>query len=185
MNFDWDAAETELRAVLATDPLNGAAHVALGQVYLSRYQYWYDYMLLDRELFPGDSQADPEVYRFLAQKGRTELRLAESLPDDDEDFWMSQSGPIEPGVDQPMPHLLVCKASMLRGDYAAARREVEAALALQPREPIVIAFCHLYKARIAAATGDLLLARTEYDAVIRLSAGDEVTRLARQELEKL
>jgi len=185
LNFDWDDAERKLKAVLAADPESREAHAALGQVYLSKYQYWYDWMLLDHELFPGESQADPEVYRFLADKGRRELSLAESAMFGQKERWMSETGPVEPGADQPMSHLLMGKASMLRGEYESARRQFQTALDLEPSSQTLRAFCHLYLARAATAAGDLEEARREYGLALGLAVGGEVTELAKEELSDL
>src|SRR5262249_2657661 len=79
LGFDWEKAEASLQAALDLDPRSREAHAMLGQVYLSKFQYWYDFALLDRELFPGESQADPYMYLYLQDKGREELRRADNL----------------------------------------------------------------------------------------------------------
>ena len=185
MSFEWEAAEARLRRVLAADPQSREAHAALGQVYLSKYQYWYDWMLLDRELFPAESQADPETYRYLADKGREELKKAESLAFGEQERWMSETGPVEPGVDQPMVHLLMAKAHLMKGAIESARRELETALALEPSDDTLTAWIHLYLGRVAAAEGDAATARREYELVLKLRVGGDVTKRAMEESSAL
>ena len=190
MNFDWDKAEAALRAILADDPLSREAHAALSEVYFSKYQYWYDYMLLDQELFPGMSMADPETYGYLADKGRAELRVAESLaPAGDSaempDFPRDNDRFIGLGVDKAAPHFLQGKVHYFKGDFAAARREMETALALEPRTTLLAAWCHLYLARMAAEAGDTDAARGHYQTILDLAPTGTLTKLAKQELGKL
>jgi tetratricopeptide (TPR) repeat protein len=185
MNHSWEEAEARLRQILAADPLNRQAHATLGEVYLSKYQYWYDYMLLDRELFPGISIADPEIYKNLAQKGERELRIAEGLPMGEEDRWLAETGPVEPGEDQAVPHYLLGRVHFLRGDLAAARREIETALTLEPRRGALAGYCHLYLGMIAAAEGDAKRARGEFESAIRMKATDKITAMARDALARL
>ncbi len=185
LNYRWEEAEEKLRRVLAGNPENHEAHAALGQVYLSKYQYWYDWMLLDRELFPGVSMADPDIYGYLADKGRRELALAESLPFGEEDRWLTETGPVEPGVDQATPHFLLARARLLRGDPASARREIELALELGQGNRTLAAWCQLYLGRIAARSGDLDEARARFRAVVDMKATPRVTALANEELVKL
>jgi len=185
LNYRWDDAEEKLRRVLASDPENRAAHAALGQVYLSKYQYWYDWMLLDRELFPAESMSDPDIYGYLADKGRRELARAESLPFGEEDRWLTETGPVEPGVDQAMPHFLMGKAHLLRGDLASARREIELALKLGDGNRTLSAWCHLYLGRIAVTAGDAREARAQLRAAVEAKATPRVTALAKEELANL
>ena len=84
-----------------------------------------------------------------------------------------------------MTHLLMGKAHLIQGDYEAARREIEAALALKPDNEVVLAFCQLYLARICAATGQTQAARDHYQAVLGMGVGGEVTTLAKEELASL
>ncbi len=185
MNFKWDEAEEKLRILLAADPLNREAHVALSEVYLSKYHYWYDWILLDRELFPGISDADPLIYKFLADKGERELRLAESLPAARQEAWPAEPTPFEPGLDRAAPHFLRGKGYFLKGDLEAAQREMETALALEPRDVTLAAYCRLYLGRIAASRDDLATARDQFAAIVRMKTSRKVTALAEEALKKL
>jgi len=185
MNFQWEQAETKLRQVLASNPENREAHATLGEVYLSKYQYWYDWLLLDKELFPGESMSDPETFKFLADKGRAELRMAEELPFGEDDRWLSEHGPVEPGKDQAAPHFLLGKVHFLKGDLEVARQELETALALEPRKSSLAAYCRLYLGRIAAADGDEKEARRQLEMVIKMHVSEKVTDLARRALQDL
>ncbi len=185
MNFDWDRAEERLKAVLAADPLNREAHATLGEVYMSKYQYWYDWLLLDRELFPAESMADPESYKYLADKGRRELKIAGQLPFGEEDTWLSTTGPVDPGRDQAAPHFFLGKVHFLRGDHDAARRELETALTLERGRGHLAAYCHLYLGRIAAARGDVPEARSQFESALAMKVSGEVTKLASEEMRKL
>lgn len=192
MNFEWEKAEAALRAILANDPLNREVHAALGEVYLSKYGYWHDYMLLDRELFPGLSTADPETYAYLADKGRTELDISESLPPASAAA-AEGAGEMPPdndrfiglGVDLAAPHFLAGKVHYLQGDFPSARREMETALALEPRTTLLAAWCHLYLGRLDTTDGDLPAARIHYETIVQLAPTGALTKLARQELDKL
>ncbi|MGH9869349.1 MAG: tetratricopeptide repeat protein, partial [Candidatus Polarisedimenticolia bacterium] len=187
LGFDWEKAESSLQAALALDPLNRKAHTMLGQVYLSKFQYWYDFALLDRELHPSVSSADPYMYQYLADKGRTELARAETLPDDlpgnpamldAEDVALSTDS-------MASSHFLAGKAHYLRGDLEAARREMETVLELDRTRGSLPAYARLYLARVAQTRGDQEEARRQLEAIVKMAPAGRVTRLAREALEKL
>lgn len=185
MNFKWEEAESKLRSLLAADPQNREAHAALGNVYLSKYQYWYDWILLDRELFPGISQADPLTYKFLADKGNQELRIAESLPSSSREDWLSAMPAHEPGTEEAAPHYLRGRLHFLKGDLAAARRELETALQLEGFDSTLAAYCRLYLGRIAALEGDPDTARGHFDAVVGMRLTAKLTSLAEEAIRNL
>jgi tetratricopeptide (TPR) repeat protein len=186
MKFDWERAEQSLLAALALDPRSREAHALLGQVYLSRFQYWYDWALLDRELFPGVSQADPWMYQYLADKGREELQRAEALPPERAGMpWLPAGEPsgVQPG--EASSHFLTGKAHFLRGDLEAARREMETVLELDRGRGALPAYARLYLARAAEARGDLAEARLQLEAIVKMAPSGQVTRLAREALRRL
>lgn len=185
MNFDWDAAEAKLLTVLAGDPQNREAHSALGNVYTSKYQYWYDWAVLDRELFPGISMTDPEMFKFLADKGQREMNLAAQLPFGAEERYLTEIGPVEPGAEQAAPHFLQGKVHFLRAEMEAARGEFETALTLERARSSLAAYCHLYLGRIALAEGDAAAARGEFESAVAMKVGGDVTKRANEAIRKL
>ena len=185
MNFRWEDAEKRLNILLAADPRNKEAHAALGKVYLSRYTYWHDFALLDNELFPG-STVDPDMYLYLAQKGQRELVMAAELPVAEDEHWLSEgAAPGESGTGQSLSHFLLGKAHFLQGRWEPARREFETALALQPRQEALVAYCHLYLARTSLALGDTAAAREHFKQAIKAGAGGHVEAMAKEELRKV
>jgi len=185
MNFDWEAAEAKLLTVLAEDPRNRDAHSALGAVYLSKFQYWYDWALLDRELFPGISMADPESFRFLADKGRREANMAAQLPFGDEERRLSEIGSADARTEDTATHFLQGKVHFLRGEMEAARTEFETALTLERARSSLAAYCHLYLGRIALALGDAEEARDEFESALAMKVGGDVTKRATEALRHL
>lgn len=185
MNFDWQAAEAKLLTVLAEDPRNRDAHSTLGAVYLSQYQYWYDWALLDRELFPGVSMADPESFKYLADKGKRETNLAAQLPFGEEERWLSETTSSVPGADQAPSHFLQGKVHFLRNEMEAARIEFETALTLERARSSLAAWCHLYLGRIALALGDAAEARGEFESALAMKVGGDVTKRAAEAIRRL
>lgn len=187
MGLDWEGAEASLREALALDPRSRSAHAMLGQVYLSKFQYWYDFALLDRELHPGESTADPYMYQYLEDKGREELRQAEALPPEvpGAPEGALPEAPMVEGTDMASNHYLAGKARFLAGDLEGARREMETVLALDRTRGSLPAYAHLYLARVALARGRPGDARRELEAVVAMNPGGQVTRLAREALKRL
>jgi tetratricopeptide (TPR) repeat protein len=186
MRFDWDRAEESLRAALAIDPRSREAHAMLGQVYLSRFQYWYDKALLDRELFPGVSQADPWMYQYLADKGREELQRAEALPaESGVTPWLPAGEPTVAAEGEASSHFLAGKAHFLRGDLEAARREMETVLELDRGRGALPAYARLYMARAAEARGDPAEARRQLEEIVKMAPSGQIMRLAREALRRL
>ncbi len=183
MSFRWEEAEKKLQDVLAADPENRKAHEALGKVYISKYTYWHDYILLDLELFGGGS--DPEMFRNLGMKGRRELALAENLPIDEQDKRIEETGAPESDSDQALSHFLNGKILYSERYYEAARRDFETALGLGTGEPDLLAWCHLYLGKIAAAEKDPRRAREEYEKVLKLWGSPRVIALATEALKAL
>jgi tetratricopeptide (TPR) repeat protein len=70
--YDWEAAEGRALRILTADPGNIDAHHLLARIRLNQYQYWYDFITLYNELFPGTDLSDPEQYYHLAQSSRRE-----------------------------------------------------------------------------------------------------------------
>ena len=188
-NWNWDAAEEKLRVVLAADPINRKAHAMLGQVYLSKYTYWHDYALLDRELFPGASDADPEMYQNLARKGQREIEIASLIPAAGEDTLdggtqTEEIAGLDAG-DAGLTHLMLGKAQVLEGNLDSAVREFEEALSTADDNPDLAAYCHMYLGRIAATRGDLPRARAHFESILGLHANASVTAIAREDIRKL
>ncbi len=183
MSFRWEEAEKKLQDILAADPENRKAHAALGKVYISKYTYWHDYILLDLELFGGGS--DPEMFRNLGMKGRRELALAENLPIDEQDKRIEETGAPESDSDQALSHFLNGKILYSERYYEAARRDFETALGLGTGEPDLLAWCHLYLGKIAAAEKDPRRAREEYEKVLKLWGSPRVIALATEALKAL
>ncbi|HKY33263.1 MAG TPA: tetratricopeptide repeat protein, partial [Candidatus Polarisedimenticolia bacterium] len=186
MAFDWESAERSLTTALAANPRSREAHALLGQVYLSRYQYWHDWAQLDRELFPGISTADPEMFGHLADKGREELERAEKLP--------ARGGPAPEGFGESLaetesgeaaPHFLLGKIHFLKGEMEAARREMETVLELDRGRGALPAYARLYLARIARAAGDLPAARRHLEEIVAMAPAGRVTKTAKEELKQL
>ncbi len=185
MSFRWEEAEKKLRDVLAADPENRKAHAALGKVYISKYTYWHDYILLDQELFPGIGGSDPELYRNLEQKGRRELALAENLPIDEQDRWLEEAGGLPSDSEQALSHFLNGKLHYTEQFYDVARADFEKALSLGNGPPDLVAWCHLYLGRIAVARRDVKRARAEFEMVLRLGGSPRVIELATEALKAL
>lgn len=70
--YNWEDAEKSVLRILAADPGNVDAHHQLARIRLNKYQYWYDFIVLYNELFPGTTLSDPEQYNYLAQSARRE-----------------------------------------------------------------------------------------------------------------
>jgi hypothetical protein len=185
MSFRWEEAEKKLQDVLAADPENREAHAALGKVYISKYTYWYDYILLDAELFPGTSAPDPEIYRYLEQKGNREIALAGNLPAGEQEKWQREAGPAETGSEQPLAHFLDGKVHYMEQYYEAARTDFETALSLGTDLPDLAAWCHFYLGKIAAAENDRPRARAEYEKALMIGGSPRVIALVMEALKAL
>ncbi|HEY3176707.1 MAG TPA: tetratricopeptide repeat protein [Candidatus Polarisedimenticolia bacterium] len=187
MNWDWDGAEEKMKRVLASDPANREAHALLGQIYLSRYQYFYDYITLFNDLFKGDSDAD--LYANLRSKGREELRVASSIPSAEPQVWANETGEEilvgQERSDPAMTHFLQAKALILKGELEAAARELTEVLELDPPDRNLAGYCHLYLGRIALRLGDGRTAGTHFKEILLLKPDRRIVVAAREEIKKL
>jgi tetratricopeptide (TPR) repeat protein len=206
MNFDWDAAEHKLRAVLADNPDDPSAHFALADVYLSRHQYWFERARLINELHPGASARDPFFYRHLADRADREMEkgIVLSTPElssrktEGNRFDLADGSAVERldlfdasirlqagAVGETRHHFFRGRSAFFAGDWQKARQELRLSLGTDGTNQRIVAWDLVYLGFLDLFEGNAASARAHFEAARRMRLGGKVAEAARRGIETL
>jgi tetratricopeptide (TPR) repeat protein len=202
-NFDWDAAEKKLKAVLAANPDDAAAHFALSDVYLKHHDYWVERANLSNELHPATTPLDPALYKTLADRAERELEKGVVLstpgmfrpggerppgergrggPLDDLDLYDPSLKARSDSPEERHSRFFLGRTYFLAGDLPRARQEIGRSLGQDAYDPRFAGWSYVYLGFIELLEGRRSTAKAYFEAARRMRLGGRVTAAAKKGL---